>query len=356
MTVAAGMAPESLPLVTVLLPVFNGETYLAEAIESVLRQTYPNIELLVIDDGSTDGTADVIARFGDPRLVVLRHEVNRGLVAALNHGLELARGELLARLDADDVADPTRLAKQVQRFRADPDLVALGTAISYIDSTGSLVEVPAGQVQGAHFLRWRMLRGTCVYHPTLMLHRARAGADARYSADYPHAEDYELLLRLSRRCRVDNLAEVLVAHRRHPGSISSQYRDQQRSSAARALVEHVRARFGLAIETGRAAALLDPRWLFTGSGDGDGLPVAIIMELERAFLANEPGLDREERDAVAQDVALFLWKCLALTVTEWRGGARLRRRLALFAAAAGQLLMRPRAALAGLQRRSLVVA
>jgi len=350
-TGAGDLASGHEPLVTVLLPVFNGEAYLAGAIDSVLRQSYKNLELVVIDDGSTDGTAGIISGYRDARLVARRHEANRGLVAALNHGLQLARGELVARLDADDVADPARLEKQVERFRADPELVALGTGISYIDAAGKAVKVPAGQVQGSRLLRWRMLRGTCVYHPTLMLHRTRAGADARYSADYPHAEDYELLLRLSRRHRVDNLADVLVAHRRHAGSISARYRDQQRASAARALVEHVRAQFGLAIDEGSAAALLDPRWLFTGRSDVSRDPVATLLALERAFLASEPGIDRASHDAVEQDVALFLWKCCALAVTEWRGGPRFGMRFALLAAAAGQLLRRPRAALAALRGR-----
>ena len=350
MTVVGGMPGERGPLVTVLLPVFNGEAYLAAAMGSILRQSYRNLELLVIDDGSTDGTAGVIADCRDPRLVALRHEANRGLVDTLNHGLQVARGELVARLDADDVADPTRLARQVERFLADPELVALGCGIRYIDAAGEVVGIPAGQVHGSRLVRWRMLRGTCVYHPTLMLHRARAGADARYRTDCPHAEDYELLLRLGRRHRVDNLAEVLVAHRRHAESISARYRDEQRASAAHALVEHVRLRFGLTIDEEAAAAVLDPRWLFTGSADPGSLPVAVITRLERAFLGSEPGLDHQDRAAVRQDVALFLWKCCAVAMTEWRGGARFGRRVALFASAAGGLLKRPGAALAALLR------
>lgn len=351
MTAAADMKPEFEPLVTVLLPVFNGEAYLAEAIDSVLRQGYGNFELIVIDDGSTDRTAEVIAGYRDPRLVALRHESNRGLVAALNHGLQMARGELVARLDADDVADPARLAKQVERFGDDPDLVALGTGISYIDAAGAPMAVPAAQVQGPCLLRWRLLRGTCVFHPTLMLHRGRAGTDARYSADYPHAEDYELVLRLSRRHAVDNLADVLVAHRRHSGSISARYRDQQRASAARALVEHVRAQFGLAIDEAGAAALLDPRWLFTGCGEGGHDPVATLLALERAYFAREAGIDHGCRAAVERDVALFLWKCCAVAATEWQGGARPGRRIALLTVAASQLLLRPQAALAALKQR-----
>ena len=126
------------PLVSVVLPVHDGERYLAAAIDSVLGQTHRNLELIVLDDGSTDRSAAIAESFDDPRVVRVRNERNLGLVPTLNRGLGLARGEFIARMDADDVAEPTRLARQLERFTADASLVALGTAIDYIapkDST-----------------------------------------------------------------------------------------------------------------------------------------------------------------------------------------------------------------------------
>jgi hypothetical protein len=337
--------------VTVLLPVHNGEAYLAAAIDSVLRQTYADLELIVIDDGSTDGSAAIVADCRDPRLRVVRNPTNLGLIASLNKGLALARGELVARMDADDVADPLRLELQVRRFQREPDLVALGTGIAYIDPAGRIVAVPPRQAQGSGLLRWRLLRGTCIYHPSLMLHRGRAGGDAHYSAQFVHAEDYELVLRLSRRAKIDNLAEVLLQLRQHPGSVSLRFRDQQRASAVRALLQHLQGRYGINLPTAQAQALLDPRLLFGRDALVADTPIAAILELERRFLAVETDVSRSERAAVARDVAFFLWKLVAIAATDWRGGALLRRRLVTTAACLRTLARRPRAALAALDAR-----
>ena len=339
------------PLVSVVLPVHDGERYLAAAIDSVLGQTHRNLELIVLDDGSTDGTAAVAASFTDPRVVLVRNERNLGLVPTLNKGLELARGELVARMDADDIAEPTRIERQVARFAADASLVALGTAIDYIDSGNRPAGVPRRQVQGEALLRWRLLRGTCVYHPTLMLHRARAGADARYSIDFPHAEDYELLLRLSRGHAVDNLPEVLLHQRMHSGSVSARHRDAQRDSAARALVAHVQATYGVEVEPAAARALLDPRHYFSKACATSDTPIGTLLELERRFIAKEGGLADADCKAVRRDVAFFLWKLAALAVTDWNGGPLVLRRLWMLIECAARLVLRPFPALAALAWR-----
>jgi glycosyltransferase involved in cell wall biosynthesis len=339
------------PLVSVVLPVHDGERYLAAAIDSVLGQTHRNLELIVLDDGSTDGSAAIAASFDDPRIVPVRNERNLGLVPTLNRGLGLARGEFIARMDADDVAEPTRLARQLERFATDASIVALGTAIDYIDAEGRPTGVPRRQVQGEALLRWRLLRGTCVYHPTLMLHRARAGADARYSIDFPHAEDYELLLRLSRGHAVDNLPEVLLHQRVHAESVSARHRDAQRDSAARALVAHVRTTYGLEIAPGAARALLDPRHYFSPASAAADWPVAALLALEHCFIAKEAGLSDGDRKAVRRDVAFFLWKLAALAVTDWNGGPLVLRRLRTLIECAARLALRPFPALAALAWR-----
>jgi hypothetical protein len=334
-----------------VLPVHDGETHVAAAIDSILRQTYRNFELIVIDDGSTDGSAAIVATFGDPRVVLVRNEINLGLIATLNKGLTLARGELIARMDADDVADPRRLEMQVDRFASDPDIVALGTAIKFIDTAGKVTALPGRLAQRPAFMRWRLLRGTCLYHPTMMLNRARAAEDARYSPEFVHAEDYELLLRLSRRHDLDNLSERLVSLRLHGGSVSARFRDVQRESAARALIVHANARHGLDISPGPAKALLDPRHFFSLASDDADSPVGLVLDLEGRFLSVESGLSREDRLAVQRDVAFFLWKLAAVALTDWTAGAFLMRRAKAIAASALALLLRPRAALAALTWR-----
>jgi hypothetical protein len=200
-------------------------------------------------------------------------------------------------------------------------------------------------------VRWRLLRGTCVYHPTLMIERSRAGEDARYSPEFPHAEDYELLLRLSRRHDVDNLPQVLLHQRVHRESVSSRHRDVQRASAARALVMHVRLRYGFELAPGAAQAILDPRqYVGPACTDADS-PVGPVLALERAFLQSESALTAADRSAVRRDVAFVLWKLAAIALTDWRQGAFPIRRARLLAACAWNLARRPRLALAALAWR-----
>jgi hypothetical protein len=200
-------------------------------------------------------------------------------------------------------------------------------------------------------MRWRLLSGTCMYHPTMMLHKARAADDARYSPEHVHAEDYELLLRLSRRHDLDNLAERLLAHRVHEESVSARFRDAQLEAAARALTGHVKECYGIAIAPGQAMALLDPRWFFSPSSSDADSPVGLILALERLFRGAERDLSREDLRAVRRDVAFFLWKLAAILLTDWRQGAFVRRRAKTLVSCAAALAARPVAALDALAWR-----
>lgn len=338
------------PLVSVVLPVHNGEQYLAAAIDSILCQTHGHLELIVIDDGSSDGSPAIAAAYTDPRLRLVRNERNLGLVATLNRGIELACGEFIARMDADDVAAPERLALQVRRMVADPELAVLGTDITYADATGNVVGRPRSLPCGPTLVRWRLLRGTCLYHPTVMLRRTALG-DERYSAQFLHAEDYDLWLRLSRRHRLDNLPQSLLLHRRHGQSVSARHLETQLDSAARSLRGHVQERYGLALTPGQARALLDPRAFLERHSDAADAPVPVLRELERRFIAIERGASANELRAVRRDVAFVCWKFAALGLVHWRDGVLPVRRLRMLAASAVTLLGRPIAAAAALARR-----
>jgi hypothetical protein len=249
------------------------------------------------------------------------------------------------------VADLRRIEKQVAYCLRNRNVVALGTAITYIDDRGRATGHPWRLALGPAVMRWRLLRGTCLFHPTLMLNRARAAEDVRYSAEFAHAEDYELMLRLSRRHDLDNLPEHLLGQRLHAGAVSVRFRELQRESAARALVIHARERFGLDIAPGQAKTVLDPRHFFDpSSGDADS-PVGLILELERRFLSSESGLTHADVRSVRRDVAFFLWKLAAIAASGWGRGAFPLRRLRTLASCAAVLAVRPRAALAALAWR-----
>ena len=336
------------PFVSVILPVHNGEEHLAAAIDSILRQTHANFELIVLDDGSTDRSAAIAAGFDDARIRLVRNERNLGIVATLNKALELARAEFVARMDADDIADPRRFEMQVARLLSDPDVALLGTGITFIDTQGRSCGAPRRPAIGPGFVRWRLLRGTCLFHPTLMINRARAAGNARYSEEFPHAEDYELCLRLSRRHRLDNLPEHLLQQRLHPGSISARHRHEQLDSAARALVEHLREEYGLRIRKGQAVAMLEPGTFLTRRVSGEDSPAALVLRLESMFRDRESGVQPADLQAVARDVAFFLWKISGVAVLDWADGAFLSRRLRVLGQCVRGLVTRPRAALAAL--------
>lgn len=208
------------PLVTVLLPVHNAAPFLQAALDSILAQTFTDFELLAIDDGSTDGSSDLLAGCTDPRLRVIRHTANHGLIASLNEGLEAARGRYIARMDADDVMLPHRLEKQVAFLEAEPHVAVVAALVETINTDGEVVgswdtdrATPDEPTVAA-----MLPRTNCIAHPTVMLRRSALG-DLRYDPRQPGAEDWDMWLRmLSRGLRITKLPEVLLRYRQHVAS------------------------------------------------------------------------------------------------------------------------------------------
>lgn len=222
-----GSTHSASPGVTVLLPVYNGEAYLREAVDSVLRQTYPDFELLVIDDGSTDGTPDILRSYEDPRLRVVRNEVNQGLARTLNRGLQLARGEYVARQDADDVWEPELLAVQVAFLDRNPDIAMVGCAFREIDQHGTpgrtrtLPCSPDEIHWDLHFHNTFIHSGVTIRREVLL----RAGG---YNENCAYGEDYELWLRLARTHRLANLKTVLARVRTTSTGMRATHPDRER--------------------------------------------------------------------------------------------------------------------------------
>lgn len=209
------------PRVSVLMPVFNAGQYLREAIDSILAQTFNDFELIAIDDGSTDDSPIILRAIArhEPRLRIVSRP-NTGIVGALNDGLAAARGELIARMDADDTCDPTRFAKQIAYLDTHADCIAVGTACTRTDPTGS----PAGTQQpptGHDAIDAALLRadGGALIHATLMLRTGVLRAIGGWRTGYDWVEDLDLFLRLTEHGRVANLPEPLYAYRRHIESV-----------------------------------------------------------------------------------------------------------------------------------------
>lgn len=208
------------PLVSVVLSVRNGAADLPKAIDTVLTQTFSDLELIAIDNGSTDGTAAVLDGLADPRVRVV-HQDDRGLAAALNRGISLARGRYVARQDHDDWAMPTRLEKQVSFLEQHPDCALLGTRAEIWVGDEPSERVHDHPTDDAA-LRFELLFDNPFVHSSVMIRKSALDAVGGYAIDPARQppEDYELWSRLARRHRVANLRERLTIYREVPKSMS----------------------------------------------------------------------------------------------------------------------------------------
>jgi glycosyltransferase involved in cell wall biosynthesis len=219
------------PTVSIVMPVYNGAQFLRRAVESILRQTLPSFAFIIVDDGSTDATPEVLEALEalDPRVQVL-HQQHSGLISALNNGCRSATGELIARIDADDIAKPTRLAQQVEYLRSNPRCVLLGSATEIIDSSGRIMAIHRGMTHKKG-LTSHLLEHNCIAHSTVVFRSAVFKELGGYRPAYMHAEDYDLFLRMSDQYMVDNLPDVLGQYRIHESQVSAQNVEQQVLSA-----------------------------------------------------------------------------------------------------------------------------
>ncbi|MBF0542898.1 MAG: glycosyltransferase [Candidatus Riflebacteria bacterium] len=202
------------PLISVIMPVYNAENYLGIAIESILKQTLSDFEFIVVNDGSSDNSAKILEHYAkiDPRIRILNNSKNEGIVTSLNLGLSHACGEFIARMDADDISLPFRLERQNQFFRMNHDVLALGSAVSYIDSVGSELEVVRKCALHTSFLFHNPL-----LHPTVMFRRKPfIDAGFCYREEFRYAEDYFLWLELGKIGKLCALEEVLLLYRVTP--------------------------------------------------------------------------------------------------------------------------------------------
>ena len=218
-----GVLKSTSPLVSVILPVFNSEDYVKESIRSILNQDYREIEVIVIDDGSSDDSGLIINKLAsnDTRI---RHfkQSNKGLVETLNRGLELSQGKYIARMDADDISLPGRIRKQVETMEANPELVLCGTWFKEVENGDKLHKLFCKDEK----IRVRSLFSPMFCHPSIMA-RADVAKKIRYEGSFFRAEDYLYWVELMSIGKVCNLPEVLLKYRVHQNQVSSD-RDKQR--------------------------------------------------------------------------------------------------------------------------------
>nr|WP_199000412.1 glycosyltransferase [Flavobacterium sp. ASV13] len=215
------------PKITVLMPVYNCELYIEEAIDSILNQTFSDFEFIIIDDASSDSTVSIIKKYNDPRVQLIEKPQNSGYTNSLNYGLSIAKGEYIARMDGDDISLPNRFVKQVAFLDKNPETVLIGTFFKIIDKD-KIITVPEYHDD----IKLAMLKDCCIGHPTVMMRKSCLDKFALiYDTKKEPAEDYDLWTRLLAVGKLYNLQEVLLNYRIHNSQVSHKRNEQQISTA-----------------------------------------------------------------------------------------------------------------------------
>jgi len=226
------------PVISVVIPVYNAEGYILEALRSVCEQTYRNLEIIVLDDGSTDRSKALIESVEDERIQLVSRE-NRGLIATLNEGITLSSGDYIARMDADDICLANRFAKQLEYLQSQNKVGVVFTGIEYINANGDVMRKKVSnetrKIESVEFLF------TCpVCHPTAMFNMGvLAKSDIQYDPAFDKTEDFELWTRLSNITQIGILSEVLFQYRIHSESITSKNSTEQRKTASKAIMKNL---------------------------------------------------------------------------------------------------------------------
>lgn len=230
---------------SIVMPVYNGEKHLATAVNSLLAQTFTDFKLIAVDDCSTDSSVAILRSYRDKRMLVVENHQHKGIAAALNQGLALADGELLFRMDADDISLPQRLQHQIDFMRENPQVTACGSDTDLIDGDGNIIG-HRNTKKGDQRIKIALFLGeTSISHPAVVIRKAALKAhQIQYSEHCPYAEDYELWCRCSPFSIYENIPETLLQYRHHSESVSKAHYTRQRLTARKVLATHLR-RLGL---------------------------------------------------------------------------------------------------------------
>ncbi len=226
--------------VSVLMPVYNSENYVARAIISVLEQTYRNFEFIIINDNSTDKTIEILKSFTDPRIKLRTLDKKVGITKALNLGIKLASGEYIIRMDSDDICLKDRFSNQVHFMTSNPGIaVSSGRAIIMQGNkiTNKIISIPKTH-QGC--MKFLVSGRSCFIHPATIINRVVLSEKNLYNSEYPFAQDYKLWTRLSQNYTFGNISKVLIYYRIHEKSISQLHMETQSTLAKKAHINYLK--------------------------------------------------------------------------------------------------------------------
>lgn len=300
------------PRVSVVMPVYNGERFLAAAVESILSQTFSDFEFIIVDDGSIDRTAEILATYAhrDSRVRVVRMTTNRGVTVALNNGIRLSRGELIARMDADDVSLPNRFERQVQYLAAHPDIAVVGSWFYPIDRDGRRSGVHYYPIEPG-LVAWSMLFYNSLAHPTVMMRRSAIDVAVAYNEEYKNVEqDYDLFSRLSHVKRLANIPEPLLLYRSWEGNVS------KRPDQANRILCNVASSLGVELTAVDASGLLGLSKDRYPSAPAEIGRLGALIKRFYPIYSSRFASDAGDVRAITRDAAMRLWLLSALAARQ----------------------------------------
>jgi glycosyltransferase involved in cell wall biosynthesis len=244
----------SAPRVSVLMPIYNAERYLASSLDSILGQTFTDFELLAIYEPSQDQTREILRRYTDPRLHIIVNQTRLGVSKTLAKGLSLANGELIARMDADDIAFADRFQIQVNYLDQHPDIGLLGSAFQVINHAGKVLgtqRVPIDPVS----ICWRLLFGNCIAHPMVMFRKQVALELGGYDIQLVAGEDYDFWVRFAAHSKIAQTSQVLGQWRDHAANLSTTEPIKSKEQYIWTVIKSIRLQTGLEIDFETALVL-----------------------------------------------------------------------------------------------------
>ncbi len=207
-----------MPKVSILMPVYNAEQYLSQALDSIVSQSFEDWELILINDGSTDRSESIIMDYDDERIFYIKNPVNLKLIKTLNKGIDYCGGQYIARMDADDICHPDRLKRQVEFLDSHPQVLMCGTAAAVIDNSGK----KTGNIHNLtsdDYLQINLMFSPSFIHPSMMI-RTEVLKQNKYDEAYKHVEDYDLWCRIAKLGKVANIDDELLRYRWHDSNVS----------------------------------------------------------------------------------------------------------------------------------------
>ncbi len=299
--------------VSVVMPVYNAERFLRQAIESILNQTFTDFEFIIVNDGSTDVSPLIIEEYKkqDSRIIVHNLPQNMGIVSAMNSGCKLAHGKYIAVMHSDDISMPDRLEKQVVFLNGNSDISVVGANIQTVDESGEYLEQSRMPLLPVH-LKWELLFGSALAHPTVMMRVSDIAPIGFYKFERFPAEDYDLWTRLAKVVQLANLPDILLHYRVWSQSITgrlfSREEEQAEIIARASLMDLLGEDVPIIIVAHLRSTLVAPQGIYPNNHNDIKTTIVFLEHIFNVFIEKYTQLESTEVDLIRQVAARQMYR------------------------------------------------